>query len=249
MAFVRRIARLHPGVLGALCVVAVAAGFGGWLWLRDCGLVRVERVEVTGIGGPEAPAIRAALTRAAREMTTLHVDRGRLRAAVADYPQVKDVRVVAHPLHRLQVEVVGRPPVATLAAGGERLPIAADGTLLRGRVSAQGLPTLRAPALPAGGRLTGGRAAQGLALVAAAPAATRQLVAQVTVGSEGFQAELRNGPVVILGDDARGRAKWIAAARVLSDPESEGATYIDVRIPERPAAGGFGDQPQTSTGG
>jgi cell division protein FtsQ len=43
----------------------------------------------------------------------------------------------------------------------------------------------------------------------------------------------------MLGSTERPRAKWAAAARVLSDSSSEGATYIDVRLPERPAAGGF----------
>ena len=52
-------------------------------------------------------------------------------------------------------------------------------------------------------------------------------------------AELRDGPELIFGDDSRRRAKWTAAARVLADPEAEGAAYVDVRIPGRPAAGGL----------
>ena len=34
-------------------------------------------------------------------------------------------------------------------------------------------------------------------------------------------------------------AKWAAAARVLADRSSSGATYVDLRLPERPAAGGL----------
>jgi cell division protein FtsQ len=52
---------------------------------------------------------------------------------------------------------------------------------------------------------------------------------------------LRNGPLLEFGDDARARAKWIAAARVLGDPRSAGASYLDVRVPERPVAGRFDD--------
>ena len=50
---------------------------------------------------------------------------------------------------------------------------------------------------------------------------------------------MRDGPELIFGDATRARAKWIAATRVLADPEAEGASYIDVRLPGRPAAGGL----------
>ena len=51
--------------------------------------------------------------------------------------------------------------------------------------------------------------------------------------------ELRDGPELIFGEATRVRAKWVAATRVLADPDSQGATYIDVRLPGRPAAGGL----------
>jgi hypothetical protein len=35
------------------------------------------------------------------------------------------------------------------------------------------------------------------------------------------------------------RAKWAAAARVLADLEASGASYVDLRIPGRPAVGGL----------
>ena len=52
-------------------------------------------------------------------------------------------------------------------------------------------------------------------------------------------SSLSDGPELIFGDASRVRAKWIAAARVLADPDAAGATYIDVRLPDRPAAGGL----------
>ena len=58
-------------------------------------------------------------------------------------------------------------------------------------------------------------------------------------GQDGIVVELRDGPELIFGDATRVRAKWVAATRVLADPDSEGATYIDVRLPGRPAAGGL----------
>jgi hypothetical protein len=50
---------------------------------------------------------------------------------------------------------------------------------------------------------------------------------------------MRNGPDLIFGDATDLEAKWAAAARVLADASSRGATYVDLRLPERPAAGGL----------
>jgi hypothetical protein len=53
-------------------------------------------------------------------------------------------------------------------------------------------------------------------------------------------AVLKDGPVVIFGRAVGIDAKWAAAAAVLAQRSSQGATYIDVRIAERPVAGGLG---------
>jgi cell division protein FtsQ len=50
---------------------------------------------------------------------------------------------------------------------------------------------------------------------------------------------MRAGPPLIFGSAAAARAKWAAAARVLADPSAAGATYLDLRIPGRVAAGGL----------
>ena len=54
--------------------------------LKDSSLVSVRHVQVTGVHGPEAGAIRAALVAAARRMTTLDVRSGTLRSAVTPFP-------------------------------------------------------------------------------------------------------------------------------------------------------------------
>ena len=58
-------------------------------------------------------------------------------------------------------------------------------------------------------------------------------------GQDGLVIQMREGPELIFGDARHVRAKWIAATRVLADPDAEGASYIDVRLPGRPAAGGL----------
>ncbi|HEY8637849.1 MAG TPA: FtsQ-type POTRA domain-containing protein [Solirubrobacteraceae bacterium] len=238
------LARRHPRVLGATVLLVVVGG-GGWMWLRDSSLARVNKVTINGATGPQAVAVRGALTDAARGMSTLHVDSGRLRAAVHAYPEVAAIGVHAHPLHSLTIDVVERQAVAALAVGAHRIAIAADGTLLRDQPSDR-LPTVNAPVLPVA-KLTG-RPAAALAAIAAAPAAMRPHVDRIFVGPDGIEADLRNnGPRLILGAGDRARAKWVAAARVLGDAGSQGATYVDVRLPERPAAGGFsGGQPSTT---
>ena len=218
---------------------------GAFLLLRDSSLVRVDRVTVVGASGPEAPRIRAALIRAAEGMTTLHVRLGALREAVGSFPTVKDVRVDRDLPHGLKVIVVGRPAVAALAAGDERLAVAADGTLLRGATVPSDVPSVKIAAPPAGARLSDSRAARALALVAAAPPAMRAHVERAFFGDQGLEADIRHGPAIILGGGSRLRAKWIAAARVLGDPGAKGARYVDVRVPERAVAGGL-TQPQAS---
>jgi len=231
--------RLRARAWVLLAVLLAATAFGAWLWIRDSSFVRVEQVTVSGVTGPEAPEVRDALEQAGREMTTLHVDTGRLRKAVATYPQVKDVRADADLMHRLHIEVVERPPVAALAVDGKRTPVAADGTLLEGRISSSNLPVVKVPALPAGGRVTGGQTARALDAIGFAPAALRRHIARVQIGRTGIEAVVEDGPRILLGDGSRPRAKWVAAARVLGDRDAVGATYIDVRLPDRPVAGGL----------
>ena len=56
---------------------------------------------------------------------------------------------------------------------------------------------------------------------------------------KGIVVELENGPEVIFGDADLAAEKWTAAVRVLADSDAAGATYIDVRLPDRPVAGGL----------
>ena len=65
----------------------------------------------------------------------------------------------------------------------------------------------------------------------------------------GLTLVLRPNLLAYFGDDSRPHAKWLSLARVLADPSSAGASYIDVRLPERPAAGfAPGAMPPLSTG-
>jgi cell division protein FtsQ len=236
-ALPRRLRPIPRRVL-LIAILALAALAGGWMWVRDSSLVSVDRVTVQGAAGPQSAAIRDAVETAARDMTTLHVRIDALRTAVAPYPIVKDVRAQAHFPHGLTVELIQHDPVAQVVVDGRHVPVAGDGTLLRGAV-ASGIPVLPLRTPPGGDRLTERAAVHAVHLLAAAPAALRAQVAKVFAGPRGLTVRLRQGPTVAFGSGERLTAKWMALSAVLADPSSAGATSFDVRVPERPAAGGL----------
>ena len=222
----------------AISLAAVVVLFGGWMWLRDSSLVRVSQVRVTGASGFGSAAVRSALDAAARDMTTLHFDETALRSAVARYPLVRDVRASAHPPHRLDIRVTERVPIGVIRTGGPPTVVADDGVLLRG-VPADALAEISARVPPGGARVGDRKTAAKVAVLAEAPARLRARIQRVTLGRYGLQARLRSGLVLRFGDGRNLGAKWIAAQQVMREPGAAGATYIDLRIPARPAAGGL----------
>jgi cell division protein FtsQ len=229
----------RPSARAAGACACVLALLGvGWLWLRDSRLVAVEHVSVTGLSGSEAPRVRAALEVAARDMTTLHVRADQLRTAVEPFPAIMAVDARPDFPHGLRIVVHEHVAVAALASGGDRVPVAADGTLLRGS-SALGLPVVTVASPPPGDTLADRRTLRAVAVLAAAPPQLRAKVSRVYAGPRGLTAPLAAGPVLYFGGADRLRAKWVAAARVLADRSSAGASYVDLRLPERPAAGGL----------
>jgi cell division protein FtsQ len=243
-AFVPRVASAGPvhwrrRLLATLLLAAVLTA-AYLLWFRDSSLVRVERVQVTGLSAaPDAAQLRAALTDAGQGMTTLHVDQSRLEQVVSGSPVVHAITVTPDFPHGLLIRITENRPVALLSTGGHNVPIAADGTLLEGVDAATTLPTIRTTAQPSGHRLGAGPALDRVAVAAAAPPALLPKVASITIQpGKGFVAQLADGPAIWLGGDARLEDKWAAAAAVLAQQSSQGATYIDARLPERPVAGG-----------
>ncbi|MEA2373169.1 MAG: cell division protein FtsQ [Solirubrobacteraceae bacterium] len=216
----------------------VAALYGGWLMLRDAPLFRVEKVQVTGLSGPVVPAVATRLEEAGRGMTTTHVDIAGLKQAVAAYTVIKGLAVHTEFPHGLSIRVIERLPVAALVVGGVRLGIAADGAIVHGLGgSIQSLPSLTAGEIPTTKALSDPASLDALEVLDIAPAVLRRVIARVGQGPQGLTVYLRNGPPVYFGDTSRLHAKWASTARVLGDPQSLGAAYLDVRLPDRPAAG------------
>jgi cell division protein FtsQ len=225
-------------LLLATGLLVLAAGYQ--FWLRDSSFVAVEKVTITGLSAADSERVRLALTTAGRSMTTLHVDHEALERAVAGYPVVRDLEVTTDFPHGLEIHVVEHVPAAIAVGGGGRVAVAGDGTILQGVTADKRLPTVEVEGAVGVERLRDGTALASAAIAGAAPASLRTRIEEVGVdGRLGQVAQLRDGPEVIFGDAARLRAKWAAAARVLADLEASGASYVDVRIPGRPAAGGL----------
>ena len=229
------------GFVRGFAVVVVLVGLlaGGWLWLRDSSFVGVTDVTVTGATTSEEARIRAALDDAAREMTTLHVRRDVLDDAVARYPSVAGLRVETDFPHGMAIEVLEHRPVAALEAGGRTTPVSGSGIVLSGVEVDDTLPTVRSKRLP-GERVENPRTLSALAVAAAAPPELLERGERLYWAPEGLTMELRDGPPLVFGDRDDAAAKWAAAARVLAEPDAAGATYLDLRVRGRVAAGGLG---------
>ena len=242
--------RLRATVLSALIVLPLL--FGGWRWLRDSSLVSVQQVRLSGVQGPDARAVEAALTAAARRMSTLDVRPAALRAAVAAFPVVRDLRAAPSFPHGLRIRVLEQPPVAALTVHGQRTAVAADGVVLGPALLSSSLPVLDAGFQPLPGQMV--RASSLLAalrVLGAAPRALAREVARAFAGWKGLTMVMRGGLLVYFGDAGLAHAKWLSLARVLLAPGATGASYVDVRVPGRPVAGfaeGGGGEAHTSGG-
>jgi cell division protein FtsQ len=234
--FARRRRRLRIALIVALVASPLLAG--GWLWLRGSSLVAVSHVRVTGVHGSEGHAIGAALSSAARRMTTLDVHPAALHAAVASYPVVSDLRISTSFPHGISIHVIEQPAVAALTVSGAKTAVAADGVALGPGLASGSLPTVSGASLPAPGqRMHDGALLAALAALGAAPSSLAKQVTHAYSSSRGLTLAMRSGLLVYFGDASRPHAKWLSLARVLADPSSAGASYIDLRLPERPAAG------------
>ncbi|MDO8212715.1 cell division protein FtsQ/DivIB [Conexibacter sp. CPCC 206217] len=237
--------RLRTIVIAIVFVVLLTAG---WFWLRDSSLVAVKQVHVTGLNGGQSAEIERALEEAGRSMTTLHLRRQTLDTAVAPFSIVKQIEVTTDFPNTLRIHVVSNVAVGAIELDGRRIPVTADGTLLRDVAASDTLPVVPLHGTPAGSRLGEGEALAALEALAAAPLTLRARIERIaTTRAHGLELQLRDAPALWFGDRTRPAAKWAAAAAVLADPEAAGATYVDVAAPERPAVGGLPDgAPATS---
>jgi cell division protein FtsQ len=222
------------GVL--LTVVGLALG---WLWFRDSSFAAVERVTITGSGSSEQEQVRQALETTAQGMSTLRVDKHALEQVVEPFASVAGLRIRPDFPHELRIEVIEHEPVATVRTGGSSVPATGGGLLLDG-VRAGDLPTVTTKAPLDGRHVSDARTLAALRVAAAAPPELRARAERLFYGPGGMTLDLSDGPDLIFGSGDDARMKWLAAARVLAEGSSAGATYLDLRVPKLVAAGGVG---------
>ena len=171
-------------------------------------LVRHQRRDVNGATTNERQ-IKSALEGVAGDMTTLHIEDGELRDAVARFPTVASVRAST------SFPTGSRSPSPSAcrsasSGSGDRRP--------RSRRTATCSPgtSFDAKALPridgasaSGARLDGDAAAQA-AILGATPAPLRRQGDRLDLGrpAGGVVVDLKNGPQVIFGDGSRAQDKW-----------------------------------------
>jgi len=226
--------------LGLAAILAIAVGGGYLFWLRDSSLVAIDNVDVVGVTSGDREQIVAELTAVGEGMTTLNVDSERIESAAAAFPTVDSVELDPNFPHGLRIEVDERPPALLVRSPGREVPVAADGTLLNGVPVGEDepLPVVEVNEIPAEGSLAGEPLEQAL-IAGAAPEPLRPLIEAVDHSDEtGVTVHLRGDIPVRFGSGARAAEKWAAAVSVLADPKLDALTYVDVRVPERPAAGG-----------
>jgi len=235
---------IPPHIRRRALVLAVLGGllFGLYMvWLRDIGLVAVEKVEVTGLTGKDAAQATRALEGVARDSTTLHVDRAAIDAVAERFPIIHSVRIETDFPSGLRIAVTEQRPAAMLVAGSRRIPVAGDGAVLTALTIKGSLPTIQVEAgnVP-DKRLTRSSTLDAVRVAGGAPAALTPRLESVTrQGAQGWVVQVEDGPQLFFGAATSVAVKWAAAARVLADRDAAGADYIDLRIPGRPAAGGL----------
>ena len=109
-------------------------------------------------------------------MSTLDVHLGALRAAVAPFRVVRDVRASPSFPHGLHIRVIEQLPVAALTVGAARTAVAADGVVLGPALLSGSLPTVTAGSEPAtGSHVHDASLSAALTVLGAAPALLAKL--------------------------------------------------------------------------
>jgi cell division protein FtsQ len=218
----------------------VAALFALYMfWFRGSGFVRVKHVTVTGISIRDGARLSTALTNAAVGTSVLDVPIDKLETVASPWKSVRKIQASAQSFHDLKLQVVEYNPVA-VAVGPNHRPVALtiNGELLEGFPIDRPLPAFLVAEPVAGSELN---SPDGKSLLDVYRAAPSELVGRITqmrsTVKDGVVASVAGSGDVVFGDPGQSQQKWASAARVLADPAASGASYVDVRLPDRPAAG------------
>ncbi len=239
----KKTARKSGGLNTPIVVIAVSLivlGFG-YMWLRDSSLVEVKTVKIGGVTKSDPKALSDEIKRAAKSMTTLHIDNDALARVADRYPAIKEIRADPALPDKMTLNVVHHSLIARVTTSSGTAVVTDTGAVVEGAKGVN-LPRIRVQQKVTGDKMTGATSKASLALLVATPASWRKQVKSVYVGESGLIVVMRKGPRIYFGEGTDPKRQWLAASRLLAEPSVRGATYIDVSSPERSAVGGLGDQ-------
>ncbi len=226
--------------LAVALLVLTAVVAGSFLLVRNSSLVAVEKVKIVGLSGYYDKDARAAVTAEAMDMTTWNFDTSRIEEAAGQFVDVAGVEVDTDFPHAATIRIEVRRPVLIARIGGRTVTLAQTGEVINPTHTVAGLPKIDAPGVIRGDRVTSGKAFQAVTVLGAAPDVLLRKVEAVRWGKMGIVVKIKNGPELYFGDSSDARLKWRDAASVLASENSRGASYLDLRVPGRPAVGGLG---------
>jgi cell division septal protein FtsQ len=240
-----------------LATLAGAAALAGGWWIVTGPPARIHGVSVTGYRGPDRALLEAWVRAIARDGTVTSPPTGEIRAALARFPWVERVDVSRVFPRAIRVDVTQAKAVAVAVPDrGPRMLLSPEGRVLGPAPSRAHLARIRVSgtAPPAGARLADPQSRVGLELAAALGPALSARLRAVRVRAGALAAHLAAGPDLRLGppDDIERKARAIVAVLDRLTPEERrSAAYIDVSVPDQPAAGpprsGTVSPPGTST--
>lgn len=244
-------ARLHRPSRWTLLVsflVLVAIVAGGFMLVRNSSLVEVREVKVVGLSGYYDKQARSAVVSEAMQMTTMNFNAERVQEAAAGFVDVAGVRVETDFPHGATIFVDVRRPVLVARLNGRTVTLSQNGEVITTATSVAGLPKIEASGSVVNNRVTGGKALSAARLLGAAPDVLMRKVDAIKWGKFGIVVSMASGPDLYFGTSEDAKRKWRDAATVLASGAVTGASYLDLRVPGRPAVGGLGAAPSTITG-
>jgi len=226
-----------------LAAVATSAALAGGWWLVTGPAAGIHGVSVTGYHGPDQALLEAWVRGIARNGTVTDPPTGEIRAALARFPWVERVDVSRVFPRAIRVDVTQAKAVAVAVSDrGPRMLLSAEGRVLGPAPLRAPLAHIRVPgaAAPAGARLADPSARVGLELGAALGPELSARLRAVRVDHGALTAHLAAGPDLRLGppDEIGPKAEAIQAVLArLSPADRSSVSYLDVSVPDQPAAG------------
>ena len=222
-----------------MAAAILVVGVGMYVVARESSVFAINRIEVEGASPDVADRVRVALDPIAGTSLVAFDERDANRR-LADIAEVAAATYDRAFPNTLRVIVRTERPVALLRRGRDTWLVSANARVLR-QVAKRPLPPLpriwlSATADPLVGAVLDGPSATAVrAVVPIAQARLPVHVRSVRAVDGELTVTLVSGMEILLGDPSALRLKLAAAARIL--PDTTGAVYLDVSVPERVVAG------------